>query len=42
MFYEYLGERFRSVFESEKGLWIVSYDHPENQDLFYMKKPDQW
>lgn len=28
MFYEYLGERFRSVFESENGLWIVSYDHP--------------
>ena len=28
MFYEYLGEVFRSVFESEDGLWIVSYDHP--------------
>ena len=36
MFYEYSGEIFRSVSESENGLWIVSYEHPrEPRFVFY-------
>ena len=50
MFYEYLGEIFRSVFKSEKGLWIVSYDHPReprfvlHEEVRSMEKiePPKW